>query len=119
MKYICLKISTGEELVGTTESEHNDEVINIEDPIRIVPGHDDEGNYGLRLTTFMPFVEDSLFTFKRKDVILYNKPTENLIEYYKDYIDKRNKAYQQLKDEEEQEAFEARIVVLNPSKSVH
>ena len=102
-----------------TESDHNDDFINVEEPIKISPGHDDEGNYGLRLTTFMPFVEDTLFTFKRKDVILYCKPTENLIEYYKDYIDKRNRVYQQLKEEEEQEAFEARIVVPNLSKSVH
>ena len=82
----CIIDTTGEEIVGTTESDHDDDLINLDEPIRIVPGLDDEGNYGLRLTTFMPFVEDTLFTFKRKDVILYCKPTENLIEYYKDYI---------------------------------
>jgi hypothetical protein len=87
MKYICLKICTGEEIVGLTESDpQTDEFINVEDPVKVNHALDPEGNFGIRFSHFMPFSEERLFTFKRKDVILYSKPTTGLIKYYDEYF---------------------------------
>lgn len=89
MRPICIKLVSGEEVIGLTESNHNDEYINLEDPVKIVHGVDEEGNYGIRFLSFMSYCENSLFTFRQRDVILYMSPTENMIGYYKDYMSRR------------------------------
>lgn len=89
MKYICLKLITGEEIIGQTESEHNDEYINIENPVKVTHAVDAHGNHGISFISFMSYCEKSTFTLKPKDVILYLAPTENMVEYYKDYMSRR------------------------------
>ena len=85
MNYICIKLVTGEELVGTIESEP-DEYVNIENPIEVSFGFDAEGNYGIKLGMFMSYCEEKLFTFKARDIILYNKPGEKMIRYYEEFL---------------------------------
>jgi len=89
MKYICLKLITGEEIIGKTESEHNDEYINIENPVTITHATDAHGNHGISFFAFMSYCENNIFTFRLKDVILYLVPTDSMTSYYKDYMSRR------------------------------
>ncbi len=89
MKYICLKLITGEEIIGKTESEHNDEYINIENPVKVTHAVDAHGNHGITFLSFMSYCENTAFTLKHKDVILYLAPTDNMVQYYKHYMSKR------------------------------
>lgn len=99
MNYICIKLVTGEELVGITESDLNDEFINMESPVEVSSGYDAQGNYGLKFGMFMSYSDEKLFTFKRKDIILYCKPNNSMIRYYEEFINK----YKRLDEEEEDE----------------
>jgi hypothetical protein len=114
MKYICLKLNTGDEIIGETDSEHNDEYINIENPVKITHATDSRGNHGISFISFMSYCENSVFTFKQKDVILYLVPTDSMIEYYKDYMSRRA---EQL-DADEVDAAEA-VIINSPSLSIH
>lgn len=112
MKYLCIKLITGEELIGTTEFEEGDEFVNLEDPVKISNGYDSEGNFGLRFTHFMSYCEERLFTFKHRDIILYSKPTDGLIKYYNEYFAKS----QILEEYDVEELFNA---IPMPSYSKH
>lgn len=114
MKYICLKLITGEEIIGKTESEHNDEYINIENPVKVTHAVDSQGNHGITFLSFMSYCENTAFTLKPKDVILYLAPTDNMIEYYKDYMSKRGDP------SDDDELDEVDIASFNsPSLSIH
>lgn len=88
MKCVCLKLVSGEELIGMIEGDH-DEYFNLVEPVKINPGYDTEGNFGLRLFSFMSYCEENLFTFTKKDVMLYSSPTKEMIKYYEDYLSRR------------------------------
>ena len=88
MSYVCIKLVSGEELIGSTDSDQSDEWINIEYPVDISYAHDHEGNYGLKFALFMTYGEEKLFTFRRKDIIVYTKPNQNMIKYYEEFIEK-------------------------------
>ena len=89
MKCICLKLVSGEELIGMVDSESEDH-FNITDPVKISPGYDTEGNFGIRLFSFMSYCEENLFTFTKKDVMMYSSPTKEMMKYYQDYLSRRS-----------------------------
>ena len=108
MKHLCIKIITGEEIVGMTESDpQTDEYINLEDPVKVSQGYDPEGNFGLRFSHFMPFSEERLFTFKPKDIILYSKPTVGMIRYYDQYMKQSNEIEESLDSETMADLFDS------------
>lgn len=99
MNYILIKLVSGEELMGVSDSEYSDDFINIDTPIEISSSYDAEGNFGLKFAMFMSFSEESLFTFRARDVIVYCKPTQNMIKYYEDFL-------QRYKTVDEEDSFD-------------
>jgi len=100
MEYRCLKLMTGETLIGVLESEDTDEYINISSPIQIEYGYDQKGNFGLKFLPFMSYCDTDLFTFKRSHVILILKPTKNTIDYYITYC--RVKSTEDIMEDEDE-----------------
>ena len=87
MKHVILKLNTGEEVIGKTDSNLElDESINLEDAMNIVYRPDDNGNYIIKLIDFMTCSEERIFTFNKKYVILYCIPSKNVIDYYKSVV---------------------------------
>lgn len=92
MKHICIKLVTGEELIGTTESDlESTDPVNLDNPFRLTSGFDEIGNYGIKIAAFMSYCDDTLFTFNPKHIILYSYPTPELVSYYEEILKKREK----------------------------
>lgn len=87
MKIILLKLITGVDIIGQTESDlEQDEIINIENPLEAFQGMSTNGNIYIHYSPFLPHSEEKLFTFKSKDIITYCKPNEYLLNYYNNYL---------------------------------
>ena len=87
MKHVILKLNTGEEIIGATNSDLElDENINIENAMNIVYRPDENGNYVIKLIDFMTCSEERLFTFNKKYVILYCIPSKSVIDYYSSVV---------------------------------
>lgn len=105
MEYVMLKLITGEEIVGKCDYPGSDgEHYHIYDPHTISWAYDSEGNYGMNIFPFLWAGEDRLFTFRKKDVIVWNIPNKTLRDYYDRYT---AKAAQKTEDEEVLEAVNA------------
>lgn len=97
-KIILLKLITGEELIGVSESDLNDDVINIDNPAIIIQGLNQNAEYSFKLLRFMPYTTDSLFSFSKKHIILICEPESSIIEYYKDFEKERIKSLEEFQD---------------------
>ena len=82
--FICLKLVTGEVVMGILESE-NDDYYNIEEPVNLSYDFDRNGNFGLKFVPFMSFCDQTVFTFNRKHVIMALEPKEETIEFYNEF----------------------------------
>jgi len=61
VKHICIKLVSGEELIGTTESDLESEtVINIDNPLSIVQVQTQSGQ-ALSFVPFMPYSSETLY----------------------------------------------------------
>lgn len=67
---VYLRLVDGTELIGETESSWDDEVINVEDPMVLVKNE--------VLVEFMSHATESLFTLRRRDVIVFTTPDKYL-----------------------------------------
>jgi hypothetical protein len=83
-KYICLKLVTGETVMGVVESV-NDDYFNIEEPVNISYDYDEDGNFGLKFVPYMSWCDKTLFTFNRRFVIMDAEPKTETIEFYKEF----------------------------------
>lgn len=83
-KYICLKLTTGEVVMGLVESI-NDDYFNLEEPVNLSYDFDHDGNFGLKFVPFMSFCDQKVFTFNRKHVIMNSEPKAETIEYYNEF----------------------------------
>jgi len=83
-KYICLKLVTGESIMGLVESI-NDHYFNIEEPVNISFDFDKDGNFGLKFVSYMSWCNKTVFTFNRKFVIMDVEPKPETIEFYKEF----------------------------------
>lgn len=93
-QYLILKISTGEEVIGETESELNSDEVNLENPFLITYEYNE---YDTVLTRFRPYMlisDEKLFTFSKKYIIHYSIPSDSSISYYKkmkEYIEDQDR----------------------------
>lgn len=84
MKIYCFKLSTGEELIGSSASSmEEDKEINIENPIKIIQNN--YPHYTLEFIPFMSYTKENLFTIRKKDILIYCKPSSYLVKKYKEY----------------------------------
>jgi hypothetical protein len=83
-RYICLKLITGEVVMGIVESI-NDDYFNLEEPVNLSYDFDKNGNFGLKFIPFMSFCDQNVFTFNRKHVIMDLEPKEETIEFYNEF----------------------------------
>ena len=83
-KFICLKLITGEVVMGLLESE-NDDYYNLEEPVNLSYDFDQDGNFGLKFIPFMSFCGQKLFTFNRRYIIMALEPKPETIEFYNEF----------------------------------
>lgn len=84
---ICIKLCTGEELIGQTDSDILDDIyINLTDVLQIVADVD-EGYYSLHFAPWMPYTEENLYTFRRRDIITILTPSARLLAKYEEYLE--------------------------------
>ena len=84
-EYVSLKLITGQELIGLVDSSC-EESISIVNPVEIVHDFDESGYSLVKFVSFMTWVENELFTFNHKHVIMSCNPTKKLIDYYNQYV---------------------------------
>ena len=84
-KYVTLKLTTGENVVGRLHTT-SDECVTVDNPVTMAFGYDFEGNLGVKYTHYMPFSTQTLFTFRRKYIILQSDLSEKFIAYYESFI---------------------------------
>lgn len=89
MKTICFKLTTGEELIAQVESE-DDEYLNVLDPVVLSQDYNYYGEFGLKFLNFMPYSNDSLFTFKKKYIITHIEPSKKVLQYYTKFLIESN-----------------------------
>lgn len=90
MQIYVVKLMNGEEIIGTSEEEiDNDfEYINLSNVYTIQTSYDvSNPNAKTYLSPFMIYCTNELFTFHRRGVILYSSPSEEMIEYYLGFLD--------------------------------
>lgn len=85
MKTVCFKIITGEELIAKVDTE-DEEYLSVIDPVALSYEYDHNGEYGLKFMHFMPYGEEMLFTFRRKDIITNIEPSDKMLKYYTRYL---------------------------------
>lgn len=78
---IAIKLVSGSEVMGYIDSE-DDEYVNIDQPIEVVQSD------SLYLMPFMSYCEESLFTFRRKDIMVISKPSVYTQTLYLTYLSK-------------------------------
>lgn len=83
---ICLKLISGEEIMGMIDSV-SEPYISITKPVTISFGWDKDGNYGLKMSLFMSYSDDELYTFDEKMLIIAVPPNEEMIALYNKYLD--------------------------------
>lgn len=107
--YILLKLSSGEEVIGTIDEgefmnlESKPYEINVEDAYSVMYASNGSGGYGIKLSPFMPCSQEKLFTFYMKHVILYSVPEKSVVEFYesmKSHFEEKDGEDQQFLTEE-------------------
>lgn len=84
-EYLSVKLISGQELVGEVDSKTD--YLNLTNPVEIQHDYDSSGYSIVKFVPFMTWVENELFTFDYKHVIVIGTPNEKLIKYYKQYMD--------------------------------
>lgn len=82
---ICLKLMSGEELVGTfDESKTSDTMVGIKDVASIImmPGAGNGQQYGLGLAPFLGYSEDAAFQIARSAIVVTHEPNIDMINNY-------------------------------------
>lgn len=83
-KFICLKLVTGEVVMGLLESE-NEDYFNLEEPVNLSYDFDQDGNFGLKFVPFMSFCDQKVFTFNRRYIIMAIEPKDETVEFYNEF----------------------------------
>lgn len=85
--YLILKMITGEELIGTTESDSNDDdVINLENVYSIIYQMSRDGNIDVKYMPYILSSDEKLFTFTQKHIIHTSIPSNKYIKLYDDMV---------------------------------
>lgn len=81
-KIVCLKLSSGEEVVGKLIERHND-FIQLKDVASIImmPGGQ-SGQVGLGLMPFLPYSDDKTFSFYRSFIMVDFDPNTDMLNNY-------------------------------------
>lgn len=85
MNYVCLKLTTGEHVVGVLDTTC-EEFITIENPVCLEYGFDNDANLGIKFMLYMPYSDETVYTFQRKYVILESNLSEKIQKYYNAFI---------------------------------
>lgn len=82
MSVICLKLLSGDELVGSIEDQ-TDNTITISEPasIYMVPGSD-PSKMSMGLIPFLPYSADKTFTINKSVIVIRHNPSNDLLNNY-------------------------------------
>lgn len=70
MSVQCIKLATGEELIGDVIDNRNDSVLKIKDPVGIHLVPNQAGQVNLALLPWLPYAEDHTFTIAKENVLV-------------------------------------------------
>ena len=77
----CLKLVTGEEIIGDVE-KLSDGSVKIKDAAQIVMMPGSSSKLSLGLVPFLPYSEDDAFTLVQDHIIVLHTPSTDLINNY-------------------------------------
>jgi hypothetical protein len=82
MSVICIKLTSGEELIGTLISEDSDTIV-IEEVSAVVmmPGQD-PSQFRMGLMPFLPYSESVKFTLKKQAMVTTFEPSMEMVNNY-------------------------------------
>lgn len=80
MAISCVKIITGDDLIGIIEEKEN-EVI-VETPCAIVLVPTGQNQYSIGLAPFLPFSKTKLLSFKKEHIVLFFEAADELKNEY-------------------------------------
>jgi hypothetical protein len=85
-KLISLRLTDGNVIVGQLDTSC-DEFVTLQFPIAVdVLYNEHTGEIGIKGTLYMPFTDESVFTFNRKHIILESTVYKSFEQYYYKFI---------------------------------
>lgn len=79
----CIKLATGEELIGDVIDNRNDSVLKIKDPVGIHLMPNQSGQVSLALLPWLPYAADHTFTIAKENIMVMPfDPSVDLLNRY-------------------------------------
>ncbi len=104
---VYLKLITGDDIVAMVESS-NEEYLHVVEPIVIYNLNTQRGSI-LRATKWIPYLNTDSFSVRHSHIVIIERPSEYIEEYYFDVIESLNKQKEEFNEreftEEEIEAY--------------
>lgn len=83
MSVQCVKLITGEELIGEIPDNRNDSILKIKDPVGIHLIPNQSGQVNLALLPWLPYAEDHTFVISKDNIVVMPfTPSVDLLNRY-------------------------------------
>jgi len=82
MSIMCLKLVTGEEVIGEVVDSLESVEISTPAIVMLIPSPVGDGRYNVGLGPYMPYAKDPKFTFKRESVVCTFEPSADIRNEY-------------------------------------
>lgn len=82
MSVVCLKMTSGEELIGTLVSEEETSIVIKEVSAVVMMQGQDPGQFRMGLMPFLPYSEEEQFVISKAAVVCNFKPSLEMINNY-------------------------------------
>lgn len=82
MNIQCIKLSTGEDLIGDVSEQIHDGSVTISKPMAVGIAQGPNGSFQVGIFPFLPFAKDKQFTFRKENVLLIYEPVLELWNQY-------------------------------------
>lgn len=105
MKIVCVMLINGLEIIGETDSEMTDDVINLEYPVELKEIVNTDGTVSIAALPFMTYSKDKLFTIKQKHIITSCELAQDVREYYQQIKTFYKQEAKTLSDEEKEAIY--------------
>lgn len=78
----CIKLSTGEEIIGEVSDTIDGGALNINTPVSIMMVPTQQGQFTVALIPFLPYAETKQFRFQSDNIILVFEPNADMRNEY-------------------------------------
>ena len=124
---LYLKLVTGEDIVAVCAQDPNDkESIMIRDPLQLYTQNSTMGA-SVKLAKWIPHIKKKSFTIHSDDIIVMERPTDAIVEYYEEgiqvlkdkYVEKRFRSSKQNREDQEEQLIAMMEYIANTEITIH